>query len=412
MKWISFGQLCPRWVGVGVLALCLTGCQPPKSVPWETFADLDQPPYTPQAGSSNAWDQYLLAANLADKAVEKYRNQADIRGNQRTEYLHRINTALEMSVRAGSMANTPQFVAQDPFLPRRPHSGLSAIGRGLELKIQQLDEAGAADGSATYILAAHRMANNLSGGDAQDALLGYWIAAETRRSSANVIQRMSGGALANLGNSILASLEKTPPLSTTLDHELGSMLAGVQFVSDARRNNKYDLLKTALYKQAAPAIDYLKDLKEDERPDYFKSFAQEARDRIEHARQTAEIPVVERKEFQPTTSDRPWKRFATHLFTPLDAFMTERDLHIARSRLFALTCLALAGGKSQGTAPAEFKGLHPSATTDPFTGKPFPYRVANREFRIYSVGADGRDDGGDSNSENREPDLLLEPPRN
>ncbi|MBX3114054.1 MAG: hypothetical protein KF836_05755 [Fimbriimonadaceae bacterium] len=412
MKRISFGQLCPRWACLGLIVLAVAGCQPEKPEPWETFADLNQAPYKAQAGSGNAWDQYLLAANLADKATEKFKDQADLRGNQQTEYLSRIDTALSMAIRAGGMNCTPQFVAQDPFLPRRSHSGLSAIGRGLELKIQTLDEEGAADGSAQYIVAAHRMANHLSGGDAQDALLGYWIASEARRSSVALIQRMSAGALTNLGNSILASLDKAPPLSTTLDNELKSMLAGVQFISDVHQKKEYGLLETALYKQADPAIDFLKKLKEKDRVEYFRGFSQEAKNRIEHARQTADIPVIERKAFQiDQGADRPWKRFATHLFTPLDTFLIERDLHIARSRLFALTCLALAGGKAQGSAPLVFKNLPANADTDPYSGKPFPYRVANREFRIYSVGIDGRDDGGDSNSENREPDLLLEPAR-
>lgn len=391
----------------------LAGCQNQKNVPWEKFADLDESAYKPQAGTSNAWDRYLLAANLAEKSVEKYQDQADIRSNQRTEYLSRINNSLNMAIQASSMSCTPQYVAQDPFLPRKAHAGLSAIGRGLQLKIDNLAEANSLDATAPYILTAHRMSNHLSGGDAQDALLGYWIAAESRRSAINILPRMSAGALNNLGNAILSSLQNTPPLSMTLDHELQAMLGGVQFVSNAKQNNDYKLLETALYKQAAPAIDYLKNLKEDERPEYFQTFAQEARNRIDHVRSISETPVVERKEFTVDKgADRPWKRFAAHIFTPLDAFVAERDLHIARSRLFALTCLALAAGKSQGIAPAQFKNIPKDALIDPYSGKPFPYHIAGREFRIYSVGTDGRDDGGESNSENREPDLLIEPSRN
>ncbi|MFM9874322.1 MAG: hypothetical protein ACKVQS_12760 [Fimbriimonadaceae bacterium] len=409
MKRISFKQLCPRIGAVLLISLTIAACHSGSDTPWETFVQPVEA-YKPRANSGNAWDEYLLAANLATHATEKYADRADLRQVEESDYLARINDSLIRAIQASSLPCHEEFTPHDPFLPRPEAVGFTAIGRGLGLRIKLAAKSNSAGNAATPIIAAHRMANQLSQGDAEDALLGYWIASNARIQAAGMIERIDAGSLRTIGNSILASLEDAPKASQTIEHEYKNMLFGVQFVQDTYRDKNYKLLHTAFYDQANPAIEYLEGMRSSDRPKYFRNFAAEAKIYCNYATSVADQPVLERKKLDLELSgERPWRRFSLHLFSPVISFIEARDRHITRSRLFALTCLALAQGKSTGKAPSEFTGLPANATIDPYSGKPFPYLRAEREFKIYSVGEDGRDDGGETKGRGLAPDITIEP---
>ena len=77
----------------------------------------------------------------------------------------------------------------------------------------------------------------------------------------------------------------------------------------------------------------------------------------------------------------------------------------ARIRL-ATTALAVeAFRRAQGHLPVALKELTPqflaAVPTDPFDGAPLRYRLLPRGYIIYSVDADGHDDGGREPPENK-----------
>ncbi|ARU41783.1 hypothetical protein CCB80_11790 [Armatimonadetes bacterium Uphvl-Ar1] len=407
MKRISFGQIC---LGLGLISVTLPACQPQKEIPWQTFAETPEP-FQPRPNSGNAWDEYFLAANLARRATEKFSNQADLRDVEESSYLSRVQNSISIATRASSLPCNAEFVPHDPFKPRLEHEGLTAIGRGIGIQIKKAASSNSASQAVTPIITAHRIADHLTHGDVQDAMLGYWIASNARQQAAPLLDKLDAGSLTRIGNSILASLDEAAPPSETINNEYKNMLMGVQFVQDAHKTQDYGLLTTAFYKQAAPAIDYLRGLRPQDRPQFFTDFAAEAKLFSDQAQSVADQPANERKSIT-LSGERPWKRFSQHLFEPVLTFLEARDRHIARSRLFALTCLATAAGKTTGKAPLDFTNLPPEASTDPYTGKPFPYQRAEREFKIYSVGPDGRDDGGESRGNGLEPDITIEPEPN
>lgn len=407
MKRISFGHIC-----LGLATLTLVACAPEKEAIWRVHAE-PAPPFQPRPNSGNAWDEYFLAANLARRATEKFSDRADLRDIEEGPYLSRVQNSLGIASRASSLPCTATFVPHDPFKPRLEHEGLTAIGRGFGLQIKRAGSSGSAREATNPLIAAHRMSNHLSQGDVQDALIGYWIASNARENAADLIDKLDAGSLNAIGNAILASLADAPEPRVTLENEHKNMLLGVQFVQTAHQTKNYTLLSTAFYKQAAPAIEYLENLRPQDRPQYFDDFAAESQLFIDFAIKTADQPAAEREDFIKTLSgERPWKRFSQHIFEPTLSFLAARDRHIARSRLFALTCFAIAAGKSTGKAPADFSAWPAEASLDPFSGKPFPYQRAEREFKIYSVGTDGRDDGGDTKGRGLDPDLTIEPPKN
>lgn len=392
-----------------LVATLTTGCAKKSEPPFERFAPEYQA-YTPQAGSSNAYDGYLLAATKAAESTSKYADQASFRDHEKAEYLQLSNEAVNQAIRASQSASRIDFRPSDPFLPRPSHQGLTTIGRALAWRIERALAAGNSGEAANLAAAAFKIGTDLTGGDVQDALLGHWIVAQSRDALAPSLAKMNAGTLETLGNRTLEIIGNRPSTVDTLTNEEASMLAGVQFVQDAYQRKDYELMRTAMYKEVRAAMEYLQNLSPDERPDYFRGFAGEAKARVDHAKKQLLVPRPERKEFKlDERTERPWKRFATQLFETLDPFVRSDEVYVTRTRLFGLTCLALAAGKSTGEAPADLLEKAADNALDPFTGRPFIYRRAGREFRLYSVGEDMRDDGGESDETGRTPDLLLAP---
>ncbi len=86
----------------------------------------------------------------------------------------------------------------------------------------------------------------------------------------------------------------------------------------------------------------------------------------------------------------------------------------ARSRLM-LTALLLAARKGEtGRYPVSLAELRTSQTFDPFSGQPFVYSPTASGYKLYSVGPNGKDDGGKPYHEGKmnprnAGDLLLTP---
>ena len=64
-----------------------------------------------------------------------------------------------------------------------------------------------------------------------------------------------------------------------------------------------------------------------------------------------------------------------------------------------------------GRLPLQLDELVPgfldSLPVDPFDGASLRYRVDAEEYLVYSIGADGRDDGGNSSPTGAPPDLVV-----
>jgi hypothetical protein len=79
--------------------------------------------------------------------------------------------------------------------------------------------------------------------------------------------------------------------------------------------------------------------------------------------------------------------------------MVERGAReTGRLRAAAAGVAAVRFRKAKGRWPRSLEELVPKwlaeAPMDPFTGKPLPYRVDDEGVVVYSVGVDGKDDGG------------------
>ncbi|MBI3721527.1 MAG: hypothetical protein HY248_03155, partial [Fimbriimonas ginsengisoli] len=123
-------------------------------------------------------------------------------------------------------------------------------------------------------------------------------------------------------------------------------------------------------------------------------------------------PAIKREGGSPPVGGRqPWRKFAKQLFGTGRPLLAVNDATLARSRLLILTCRALAQVKRTGAAPRDLSEIPTRLRQDPYTGRPFAYRADGPDFVLYSVGADFKDDGGETDESFTAPDLALERPK-
>jgi hypothetical protein len=188
------------------------------------------------------------------------------------------------------------------------------------------------------------------------------------------------------------------------------MLLGVQFVQDCRREGDYDGLVKRLGRESRQAAAYLKNLGEKERPGYFDTLDAAVESYAEHAQSEAGKPRNERQDWSVPDGFNLYSRFFNAFCGTVGPMMDMADSCLAKTRLLAVSAWASARSKSSGQAPANLKPLGPQVSLDPYSGGPLVYHAAGPDFRVYSVGENGRDDGGDSDETGDGPDLVLESP--
>jgi len=108
-------------------------------------------------------------------------------------------------------------------------------------------------------------------------------------------------------------------------------------------------------------------------------------------------PLVDRVETE--IPKLPVYCVTTKLLIPaLSRALARFSWHRARCRgarlAFALKCYRSQHGKYPETLTSLVPGFLPVLPPDPFTGAPYAYQPEGEGFVIYSLGANGKDDGG------------------
>jgi hypothetical protein len=107
-------------------------------------------------------------------------------------------------------------------------------------------------------------------------------------------------------------------------------------------------------------------------------------------------------------SRKNWRVMYRYFASNLDSLSPYVKKCAARTQLFMLECYLRQKVKLKTPMPTSLSAFSPQAVRDPFTGKPFFYKTGAGEFKVYSAGSDGIDDGGESNESFDSPDLVLE----
>ncbi len=287
------------------------------------------------------------------------------------------------------------------------------IGQVLVWRSQSRFASGDPDVGIRDLGHAMRFGFDLCGGSAVDADLGLSIVDMARLVAARELGQFDRAQLQRLFDVTRTALEAAPQMEATVANERWMMLAAVEEVQAAFRSNQLSKLSERLGTSVADAVRYLEKLRnerQERRAAYFEGFAREAEAQAKHLSSLAGLNARQRSEAKrpELALERPWRRFARHYFHSADPLFAMRDRTLARTRLLAIHAFVLNAIKATGAAPANLNGLPRALTVDPCSGAPLVFRADGSEFRLYSVGADFRDDGGDSDEASNAPDLLLE----
>jgi hypothetical protein len=396
-----------------LVAAAISGCGPGSPPLMPTWAPREQP-YTPSEGSSNAYDAYaLIGRNVEETVPAPLLNRVYFDPDHQKEALAKIEKPLATLIGATRKTCEFRYTASPMFTPPPYQRGWRLLGRAMRWNIERACITGAYDQAIEYDVAATKFGFDLTGGSAMDASLGFEIADEARKAISPFIAKFGASQLGALSDGLANALKGKPSLKTTIEHEHTRMLQGVQYIQDSYANERFDELLKNMKEDVRDGIAFLRNLKTQDakkRPAYFEGFAHEADEEARWLSTIADLPVIQRStEPGPKVEKvRPWKSFAKQFFTAAEPLLKIQDGTVARTRLAILTCEILKQVKTGQVAPSDLNAFPKDLTQDPYTGRSFAYRASGPVFAVYSLGADGIDNAGDTDENFSAPDLRLE----
>lgn len=391
------------WIAI----LALAGCGAREEAPYPEYAPTKQ-----SALGSKGFQKMVEAARQAEVAAYPYRTYVSFTATDRSKVvaalgpaLSELRSALEGPIEFG-------FSPREPFTAAPNQVGWRMLGRVLSWRIEDEYKAGEYDSALRDLLLATQFGWALTQGGATDASLGFEVLNDARERIAPSIDSLTAAQLKSLAAGLDELLSKDLRISACLDHEHDNMLAAIQYIQDRYRKNSLAEILAALGPDARAAVKHLGELRQ--RPDgerlkYFEGLRAEADAEFKWQTEQGELPAAKRESNGPKWSgDRPWQTFAKHFFTAGNRLLPAFDAALARTRLLAvhvaLRIRVLAGGK----APSSLSELNPALIQDPYSGGPFVYRADGSNFKVYSVGPNFQDDGGQTDTRFERPDLTLE----
>lgn len=397
-----------RALTAACLAAALAGCRQSEPPPYVDY----KPSGDPKVSSrGDAYDR--LAKEITPRA-EKYLNKVTFSADVRKHLSETLAPQLSALLRAQQVnQGTINFEPTAPFAPRPNRAEWRLLSRTLVWKIEALGKEMRFDEAITWALCGTRFGFDMTAGNVADATLGLTIIDDVRRVMLPLMLRLESKQLIRLGAGLRIILESRPSFDEMMENETQNMMAAVEFVQTAYRTGDYKVAEDKLGADVGPAIVYLQEMKSADaakRPDYFRSFAAEAETMSGHYKAIANMPAVERKSAaKPALAEeRPWRRFSKQFFQSAAPVIEMRDKTIARTKLLSMHANILATIRITKKAPASLSTMPDSVRLDPFTGQSFVYSANGFIYRLYSVGIDGQDDGGDTDESYMAPDLRIE----
>jgi hypothetical protein len=386
---------------MGLLLFLLGGCGAGKPPPFRTWSEPAPPRQSALAklGANAAAAAGGYAGRLRLSPTDEDRLEGLLSGSI---------DALPPALAAGS-----DYSPRKPFEADPVRTGWQLIGSALRRRLErQLLAHQEAAALGTYSIGL-QFGMAIADGDSTDVTLGLPLVDSLRATVAARLLQLSSDGLARLARETALGLAAVPPATKLAENEKKLMLAEVQAVQDAYRDDKLDALEQTLRPFGHDALRSLTVLRERDdarREEYFQQLADSARSEAAWIESAGMLPTSKRAA-EPTfkaSARRPWLGLAKYLCAGGGSMLRQRDYTIARTRLLYLVALALKTLADTGSPPASLPATTPLLAEDPYCGETMRYVVRGRRFLLYSVGPDGLDNGGSTDAALREPDLFLE----
>ncbi len=365
--------------------------------------------YTPRHDGSNAYDTYLLAGQ---DALVRAPNSAKVTTwtNTTKDALERALSPTLDQLRTGhgqafrSEARPRPLGVDDPV-----YNGWRLLTIALSTRIERLlAEDNLAD-AVTWTMIATRFGARLSQTGLEGATLGVGLMDTVRRQIAPELAQLSAIDLQRIEKELSETHRQAPNLDDAFAAEANQQQ---QFINDLsqRKGGQGPLLTEQLGSRGAQAVETFLKAGESERATWITNMtAEAARIRDEaNAQRSPDASAPPRTEWWQKDRERPWSPLTQHLLLGPRVLPAVEKRYQSKLRLFALAAALQRQVVNAKTAPAQLPALDPELLTDPYSGRPFIYRAVGREYQVYSVGANKKDDGGETDRNGEVPDVALE----
>lgn len=401
-----------RFFGFGALAaLALQGCSGAAPLSYPQWASSDSS--VPEASSGFA--SYCRAAEMAEQAAGKLGKTVNFTLGKRKQLVTNLGPALR-ELRTGLSRPTLGFKLTTTGIGESPryHTGFRLLGRAMVFQIESAIEAKEYGRAAQVARQATQLGFDLCNGSAIDAQLGMSISNEAREAITPALPNLSAKELSTVASQFHQLLLDRPSLSVSIENEKAQMMQNVQSLQDSFLRGDADRLMIELNQPTASkrALADLKSKSSSERLAFFKGFAGEVDIKARHWREMVGLPLSLRDPNQKRIaklklpSERPWRVFSDQFCNLGEPLITMNDSNLAQTRLFVLEAALLSRVKSGKHVPSHINGYN-DAAIDPYTGRAFPYHGEGKDFRVYSVGTNLIDDGGQSDDSGTSLDMFL-----
>ena len=395
---------------VSIAALVAGGCHFGGSKEDTVFAPPAKP-YAPASDSSNAYDAYALAGLDAEAKGGKALTRVSFFPGEKKKAMADIASAVTKVLLASKNKCDFKFEAHEPFTLADYQSGWRLIGRAILWHVETACEAGDFDKAVSYAVGGTRFGFGLTGGGATDTSLGLAIADELRRAIAPNLAKMSVTQLDRLAHGMKVALEDKPAISTAITNEQSNCMLLLQALQEAAKGGKLKAMQENFGPDSNEAIQRLGEIagNDSKRRAYFEGLNEATSKEAKAVLGDAEIPASQ-WDLEPSKPTADWRKLAKQVYGTMRPMLVINNATIARTRLLVLYAEVTRIWRRSKSYPANIDSFAAPLTTDPYSGKPFIYFQNPAEFKIYSVGMNGLDDGGKTDATFTTPDLRLEIP--
>lgn len=254
---------------------------------------------------------------------------------------------------------------------------------------------------------ATRFGFDLTGGGASDVSLGLAIADEARRAIAPGISKMDAEMLNLLAKEAEQALARKPPLLGAVKNETANMRLLLQSLQDAYAAGRLSEEVKVLGAFVADDAAYVQGLPRDKAATFFDGLGEEI-DGLEKELGADTALAAPNRTWLFEAKGSRGRMLRRTLVGGVEPILRMNDLTLARTRLLIAECRLRARLLRGQALPRRLDEIGKGLFGDPFSGYDLVYRRNGKESAVYSVGADGKDDGGQSDVSGLAPDLRLE----
>ncbi len=287
--------------------------------------------------------------------------------------------------------------------------GWRLLGREASWEIGDALAAGDAARAIGRYGVATRLGFDLTGGGAADASLGLAIADEARRGVVPGLARMDAGSLDALADAAEGALLRRPPLAGMVANEAANRRLLLQRLQDAWAAGRLVEEARAYGPAVADDAGRLASGSRREAAAYFAGVGEEIEGMERELAKDTTLAAPNRT-WEPGKAPPRGRALRRAVTLGIEPILKMNDATLARTRLLVAECRLRARAKRGLALPRSLGEIAGGAgeLEDPFSGYGLVYRRDGKEWAVYSVGADGKDDGGESDASGLAPDLRLE----